>query len=548
MADMDPDENPVDENNDSTNAKPSHPSQPLPDPDVDLSDEIQDFRFLSHLSHASKSESKIPKRGEKDFEPHSTSLQINVLSASREAMHAAVSFPRLFPAETRRDQRRRKGNVAIYHPRTGMAYVNCPKGIVWRNMGRVYKGGEDPLEIDARMNGEEKKRMDGGNRQWLLPEEALYLIERGTIECRWPNDEQKKKLSENENSNHDNNDDNGNDDKDDDVNNNNDETDGGDDDDDDDEQFDGLVMSVQGAHAAFIGMAGELGDGLTYERYSVYSYLKRGGYSVHRAPSWDKAELTHPPSHYPPQTSSSLFSLSSWTSLGLYTFSSYFSRLSSLITTVPSISDRQAHGPLIGLKRYRSYIDVYRSLSLIPYYDPTTPLYPPSSPSTSPSSSRNNQRLRIIYQVHKPNNPSYRKSSPGRPDFLISVLNARTSTFPTLKELNELLKSVPYEPPPKTVVKKTLSSGQKPQSETSSDNKDKEPVKEKEMHVYGKIKHAYKSVIIAVVDQGVSSFIRIGDSGMEREKLYEKIGQGGMGKGKGHGKGRNTNNKPGGGK
>lgn len=42
-------------------------------------------------------------------------------------------------------------------------------------------------------------------------------------------------------------------------------------------------MSLQAAYACFIGRAG-----LTMERYVVYAGLKRGGYAVVRAESWDE--------------------------------------------------------------------------------------------------------------------------------------------------------------------------------------------------------------------------------------------------------------------
>lgn len=115
-----------------------------------------------------------------------------------------------------------------------MAYTEDPKGPLFKSMGRVYPGKEDPLG----------PRTAGENRVWLLPEEVIYLLERGTIDVRWPADE-------------------------------------------DDEDKMGLPMSLQGAYAAFIGLENESGGGLTFEEYSVYAGLKRSGYSVHRAPSWD---------------------------------------------------------------------------------------------------------------------------------------------------------------------------------------------------------------------------------------------------------------------
>jgi len=138
-------------------------------------------------------------------------------------MHNALSFQRVHQPK--------KHVLAHYHPQTNMAYTEDAKGPLFKNMGKVFAANDDPLG----------PRLQGENRIWLLPEEAIYLLERGTIDIRWPIDE-------------------------------------------DDAEEEGLPMSLQGAYAAFLG---EEEGGLTFERYSVYAGLKRSGYTVHRAPSWD---------------------------------------------------------------------------------------------------------------------------------------------------------------------------------------------------------------------------------------------------------------------
>lgn len=59
------------------------------------------------------------------------------------------------------------------------------------------------------------------------------------------------------------------------------------------------------------------------------------------------------------------------------------------------------------------------------------------------------------------------------------------------------------------------------------------------------LKHGWRNVILAVVDQGVVSYIRVADCGFAREKLWEITGQGdgkgkrgGGGRGRGRGRGR----------
>jgi len=48
--------------------------------------------------------------------------------------------------------------------------------------------------------------------------------------------------------------------------------------------LDELPMSLQGAHASFIGKSG-----LTLERYQVFAGLRRLGYTVVRTPTWDES-------------------------------------------------------------------------------------------------------------------------------------------------------------------------------------------------------------------------------------------------------------------
>ena len=104
--------------------------------------------------------------------------------------------------------------IAVYNPKSGRTAVDHPKGPHIRTMGKA--------EADGRL--------------YLLPEEALYLIERGNLDLRWPVVE-------------------------------------------DDEE--GMPMSLQSAYAALVGRLG-----LTLERYSVYAGLKRIGYAVKRSPAW----------------------------------------------------------------------------------------------------------------------------------------------------------------------------------------------------------------------------------------------------------------------
>lgn len=390
----------------------------------------------------------IPKRGEKDFEPHATALQSNTLAASRQAMHNVLSYERVHQP---------KGHtIGTYHPETNMCYAMDPKGPLFMKMGRVLPRHACPF-------GDDELR---GVRTWLHPEEALYLLERGTMDVRWPVKEG-------------------------------------------DEGELGLPMSLQAGYAMFLG-DDETHDGaLTFERFSVYSGLKRAGYTVLRAPSWNSAGPELIADCYPPAPKRR-----TWQT-GLF---DSFSALKNFFGEDPRKLESQQHaqqaeGPIISNDLYRNYMDIYRRLALINFHDPTLTKAPttPELPTTDPG-------FRITYHVWKPGSAHFKKSAPVNPDFRIAVVNARESEMPTLEQLGALLETSPYDPPPKP-----------------------------DAHMHMKLKHGYKNVILAIVDQGVPSYLRIADAAFGLEKVYErnqgsrggkKGGRGGRGGGRGRGRGR----------
>ncbi|EMC91529.1 hypothetical protein BAUCODRAFT_78972 [Baudoinia panamericana UAMH 10762] len=361
--------------------------------EIDLSEETQDFRFLSAFG---TNEVKIPKRGEKDFEQHGTNLQSDTLAASRQAMHNALSFQRVHQP---------KGyTMATYHPESNMAYSYNPKGPLFARMGQVLSALEDPLGNDERR----------GQRLWLLPEELIYLLERGTIDVRWP-------VSE------------------------------------DDEDDRALPMSVQAAYAMCIGGT------LTLERHIVYSSLKRAGYIVLRSADFNGSGPSPGTECYPP---------------------------------LPDRTWRGLHhgrdGCLLQPALYRSYADIYSRLALVQFHDPTTQRPQPSNlPVTIPTDLHQPlSSISVTYNIWKPGTTMFKKSSPGTPDFRIAVVNARETKVPSLQQLSSLMEAVPYEPP------------------------------KQDAQLYQKLKHGYKNVILAIVDQGVVSYLRLADAAFGRERLY----------------------------
>jgi tRNA-splicing endonuclease subunit Sen54 len=277
---------------------------PSADQDVDLSDETQDFRFLSHLASYDSTSTTLPRRGEKDFEPNPTLTQAHALESARQAMHSALSYPRLHLPKNH--------VIGTFDPESGKTVVRKPKGIFTRTMGVAQR-----------------------DKLLLLPEEALYLLERGSLDVRWPED-RGMGLEE-----------------------------------------DGDVpMSLQGAYAAMMGT-----DGLTMERFVVYSSLKRAGYTIVRAPTWGKDGI--PPNYVHLMGSGSRGQGNSVLSLIPRLFN--WLRASSP-KSCPSF------GPLVAPGLYRNYSESLRthvlniidkpqatSTALSPSFRPTNPLSLPQS-------------------------------------------------------------------------------------------------------------------------------------------------------------------------
>ena len=88
-----------------------------------------------------------------------------------------------------------------------------------------------------------------------------------------------------------------------------------------------------------------------------------------------------------------------------------------------------------------------------------------------------------------------KKSAPPPPEFRIAVVNAREqTTIPTLTQLGALLESTPLD----------LPSGAR-----------------MERQLYMRLRHGYRNVILAIVDQGVTSYLRVSDAAFGKEKIYE---------------------------
>lgn len=136
------------------------------DGEVDIEDEVQDWKALNKLS---KGAEVIPKRGEKDFEPDGTSVQTSLLDDSRNAMYQALSHPRGHNAK--------QELIAVWIPKENKALVPHAKGGFFKDMGRAVNFGD-------KIHG-----------LWLSPIETVYLVERGSLLVYLTNNEFEEFLS-----------------------------------------------------------------------------------------------------------------------------------------------------------------------------------------------------------------------------------------------------------------------------------------------------------------------------------------------------------------
>ncbi|KAJ3508666.1 hypothetical protein NM208_g15788 [Fusarium decemcellulare] len=147
----------------------------------DADDDAPDYKLFLSMFDKSGVSSKAIRKGEKDFESHGTRAQDNLLEASRKVLDNVLGYTRIhreeawvrgwcFPdwwAET--DQTGEQEGLLL---RDRVVMIEHERGSWQKDIGRAVPGKVERL---------------GTGRLWLLPEEALYLVERGTLDLWWPN-------------------------------------------------------------------------------------------------------------------------------------------------------------------------------------------------------------------------------------------------------------------------------------------------------------------------------------------------------------------------
>ncbi|KAL8660813.1 MAG: hypothetical protein Q9202_006186 [Teloschistes flavicans] len=305
----------------SPQPRANSPSPTVPAASDDDSDDTP--LNYAHLTQTQPS-SALPRRGIKDFESHGTNAQRSVLENSRGAMHEALSVGRVHAG---------KGGLVGWFDVGGEEMRGWGTGAGKDHSGEKDRGlgmGERRVVIE-KPTGQHVRttgQADREGRLWLLPEEVVYLVERGSLEVRYRVAQPSRNWGIEEEEGVE-------------------ESDGRDFDgrqqeetkeaeEGEDKGWDGVSLSLQACYAHFIGR-----DGLTLERYIVYAGLRRSGYIVLRAPEWYGHPSPYSP-HAPNKAQAQEKSLGIWHWLYNHLLSS-------------SAAEPPALGPLVGRGLYRNY-------------------------------------------------------------------------------------------------------------------------------------------------------------------------------------------------
>jgi len=466
-----------------------------------LEQETQDFSQFAALTGRTQFSAQAIRKGEKDFESHGTRAQQDAIERSRRVMEEVLSHTRVhrpgswvrgwyFPdtwadaplleeeeegpqeehgdesglipggssgeggEKMRRGATRRPGADGRRRPaqaRDRVVVVEEEKGSIFYSVGRHIPGAA--------------RDQPGARKLWLLPEEALFLVERGSLDLWWPlrplRDIFPPPATATE--------------------------DGGGEQAaaaaalppmHDEEYEMGLPLSLQAAYSLLIGRDGERGK-ISLQKYQVYSSLKRAGYYIMRsAPLPRPAAAPQPPS--PPE-------LTLWQWLVSSVARSSSSRRGESAAAPPPL------GPLVRPGLYRSYRDVYARFHIIPRHKPGAV---PWRPGDEEEEVRAEEPFRVQFHLWRSSQASWTRTRTPAPDFHLAVVDAQDSSVPTLQQISALLASTPAAPP---------ASGGGP------------------ARLYQRLRQGHRNVLVAVVDHGIINIMRFADAAFGEEPLLDRF-------------------------
>lgn len=384
----------------------THPKENEKDEDED--EEIDLQKFISLFDRRGIVSQAI-RRGEKDFESHGTKAQENLLEASRQVLEEVLKEPRLqnesswirgwyFPSRWEnvppeedevvlgvscpKESARKKGLFL----RERVVIVEQPQSVIFKTIGRVIPGLS--------------KKDHGYEKIWLLPEEALFLLDRGTLDLWWPTNSfedifpiASHPLSRGGIDNY---------------------------------EY-GFPLSQEAAYSLLISDTAERGK-VTLEQFQVYANLRRTGYIVFRAP-----QAFIPPGGGVIETSEpDQFSKANGIWSWMVSLILNRNRSSSHVTR--TISNM---GPLVQPGLYNNYRSIYEKLAIVPRH----------KPRQRHSCTQTEDPYKIFFFVWKSGRPEFPISVPPLPDFYMAVVDARITSMPTMDQISNLLATMPWNPP-----------------------------------------------------------------------------------------------------
>ncbi|CAK7565726.1 MAG: tRNA-splicing endonuclease subunit sen54 [Sporothrix epigloea] len=491
--------------------------------------------------------SQTIRKGEKDFEEHGTRAQRDALEQSRAVMESVLAhtrvhygntvaggesntagdsevlrgwyFPDIWqdaldeeeelvasrkspPKAGTRSQSSQGRRFA--HTRHRVVMVEANRGVMFSSVGAVPG---KPRWIEGVPKDDQPIPRPGFDRTWLLPEEALFMLERGSMELYWPLQSYEKVLdtivSGTSHGLRDTN-----------------------------ENFDlGVPLSLQAAYTLLIGPDPDTPRGrVALPSYQVYTHLRRAGYQVLRAVEIDsQAPLDNPILQQ--RRPSALTSLWQW----LFSFiSPPSSSLPSYYCGIDPASPPPPHlpyGPLVQPGLYRSYAPLYFQLRLISQHTYTRLSPTASSPTDGQGRVSADNPFRIVYHVWKAgasaatagtgSSTAFSKTRPPPPDFFLAVADAHTTSIPSLDQITELLASVPPLPTRNQIASKSMKTGATTLKNVkfSSFATAFPPLP----LIYRRLKLGRRCLIIAVVDHGIVNFMRFADGTFGVDPLWPRF-------------------------
>lgn len=263
---------------------------------------LMDWRSLN------KASSELPKRGEKDFGPDGTRVQMSLLDDATSDMFRALDHPR--------GHHRKQELIGVWMG-DGKCLVPHPKGSHFKDTG---KAAIFP-----------KQKLQGA---WLTPLEAVYLVERGTMAV-YLGDGAFERYLEQENT---------------------------------DFSYETALFQLSLSHLYALALPGD-GD---VDRYQVYAHLKRLGYIVQDFRQLEGPQKENHSAHlaargalkvwWKPLLSAFKKVLSGLFSLKVFAGVSWGFRKIGLLSQALSSASHYS------TKHYFSYTSVFKSLQIIPAY------------------------------------------------------------------------------------------------------------------------------------------------------------------------------------